>query len=104
MGERLEAGLTAARFLLDANHLGHQLTGNQTWDPQRHVIWARLHSSYQPAAAIDAPEANRLAVTIEAWWPAIEAAITTGYSNARSEGYNRMAKHQGPRSCLPRIP
>jgi transposase len=28
-------------------------------------------------------------------WPAIEAAITTGYSNARSEGYNRLAKHVG---------
>ncbi len=29
------------------------------------------------------------------WWPAIEAGITTGYSNAKSEGYNRLAKHQG---------
>jgi hypothetical protein len=38
---------------------------------------------------------HRLAATIEAWWPAVEAAITTGYSNARSEGYNRLAKHQG---------
>jgi transposase len=38
---------------------------------------------------------HRLAATIEAWWPAIEAAITTGHSNARSEGYNRLAKHQG---------
>jgi len=38
---------------------------------------------------------HRFAATIEAWWPAVEAAITTGYSNARSEGYNRLAKHQG---------
>ena len=35
-------------------------------------------------------KAPGLASTIEAWWPAIEAAIITGYSNARSEGYNRL--------------
>jgi len=64
-------------------------------NPQRHLIRTRLDSFYQHAAATDAPEAHRLAATIEAWWPAIEAAITTGYSNARSEGYNRLAKHQG---------
>lgn len=54
-----------------------------------------LDSFYQHAAATDAPEAHRLAGTIEAWWPAIEAAILTCYSNARSEGYNALAKHQG---------
>jgi transposase len=64
-------------------------------NPERHLIRTRLDSFYQQAAATDAPEAHRLAATIEAWWPAIEAAITTGYSNARSEGYNRLAKHQG---------
>jgi len=64
-------------------------------NPERHIIRTRLDSFYQHAAASDAPEAHRLAATIEAWWPAIEAAITTGYSNARSEGYNRLAKHQG---------
>src|SRR5665811_1224837 len=64
-------------------------------NPQRHVIRAPLDSFYQHAAATDAPEAHRLASTIEAWWPAIEAGILTGYSNARSEGYNRLAKHQG---------
>jgi transposase len=64
-------------------------------DPQRRLIRARLDSFYQYAAATDAPEVHRLAATIEAWWPAIEAGILTGYSNARSEGYNRLAKHQG---------
>jgi len=64
-------------------------------NPERHLIRTRLDSFYRHAAATDAPEAHRLAATIEAWWPAIEAAITTGYSNARSEGYNRLAKHQG---------
>ena len=38
---------------------------------------------------------HRFAATVEQWWPAIEAAIVTDYSNARSEGYNRLAKHQG---------
>ena len=64
-------------------------------NPERHVIRTRLDSFYQQAAATDAPEAHRLAATVEAWWPAIEAGLLTGYSNSRSEGYNRLAKHQG---------
>ena len=40
------------------------------------------------------PEAHRLAETIETWWPAVLAAITTGHTNARSEGY-RLAKQVG---------
>ncbi|MDN5760573.1 MAG: transposase, partial [Tomitella sp.] len=61
----------------------------------REVISHRLWRFYEGAAASSSPEIHRLAATVEAWWPAIEAAITTGYSNARSEGYNRLAKHQG---------
>lgn len=61
----------------------------------RELISHRLWKFYAQAAASDIPEAHRLAETIEAWWPAVEAAITTGYSNARSEGYNRLAKHVG---------
>ncbi|SDY75111.1 Transposase [Modestobacter sp. DSM 44400] len=38
---------------------------------------------------------QRLAATLETWWPAIFAGLDTGYSNARSEGYNRLAKHVG---------
>lgn len=38
---------------------------------------------------------HHLAGTVEAWWAAVEAAITTGYSNAHSRGYNRPAKHEG---------
>lgn len=64
-------------------------------NPERHLIRTRLDSFYQHAAAADAPEAHRLAATIEAWWPSIEAGILTGYSNARSEDCNRLAKHQG---------
>ena len=54
-----------------------------------------LHHFYASAAASGAPEIHRLATTVETWWPAIEAAILTGHSNARSEGYNRLAKHEG---------
>jgi transposase len=64
-------------------------------DPERHLIRTRLHEFYARAAASTTPEVHRLATTVEAWWPAIEAAILTGYSNARSEGYNRLAKHEG---------
>ena len=59
--------------------------------PEPHV----LHHFYASAAASSAPEIHRLAATTETWWPAIEAAILTGHSNARSEGYNRLAKHEG---------
>ena len=64
-------------------------------NPERHVIRTRLDSFYRQAAATGAPEAHRLAATVEAWWPAIEAGLLTGHSNSRSEGYNRLAKHQG---------
>ena len=60
-----------------------------------HDIAHRLFRFYDWCARVDIPEVTTLATTIEAWWPAVEAAITTGYSNARSEGYNRLAKHQG---------
>ena len=71
------------------------LLGLAGTNPERHIIRTRLDNFYQSAAATDAPEVHRLAATIEAWWPTIEAGILTGYSNSRSEGYNRLAKHQG---------
>jgi transposase len=64
-------------------------------NPDRAVIRERLFTFYNRAAASTAPEVHRLAATVDAWWPAIEAAIITDYSNARSEGYNRLAKHEG---------
>ena len=59
------------------------------------MIRNRLFTFYNRAAASTSPEVHRLAATVETWWPAIEAAIITNYSNARSEGYNRLAKHEG---------
>ena len=64
-------------------------------NPDRSRISHRLWRFYAQAAASDSPEVHRLAATVDTWWDAVEAAINTGYSNARSEGYNRLAKHQG---------
>ncbi|WP_344089200.1 transposase, partial [Nostocoides veronense] len=64
-------------------------------NPERSLIRDRLWALYEQAATSTSPEVHRFAATIEQWWPAIEAAIVTDYSNARSEGYNRLAKHQG---------
>jgi transposase len=35
---------------------------------------------------------ERLATTVSTWWPQILAAITTGITNAASEGINRLIK------------
>ncbi len=69
----------------------------------RHVAYREDHC--QVRSACDIPEAHRLAVTIQAWWPAVEAAVTTGYSNAcvssRSlaplccGGFQRTSQHRG---------
>jgi len=63
--------------------------------PERHQLRERPFTFYNPAAASTAPEVHRLAMTVQTWSPAIMAGIETGYSNSRSEGYNRLAKHDG---------
>lgn len=60
--------------------------------PVRSEISHRLTRFLALVADTEIPEAHKLAKTVEKWWSAIEAAITTGYSNARAEGYNRVAK------------
>ncbi|WP_166682975.1 transposase [Streptomyces aquilus] len=40
----------------------------------------------------DIHDVRQLAVTVDRWWPEIEAFIDTGHSNARSEGINRVIK------------
>jgi transposase len=58
----------------------------------RHQISHRLWRFYQWCADTDIPELHRLAGTIQAWWPQIEAFILTGVTNAASEGVNRLIK------------
>jgi transposase len=40
-----------------------------------------------------------LAETIETWWPAIEVFLTTGLTNARTEGTNRLIKQVKRAAC-----
>jgi len=61
----------------------------------RYEISAALHKFYRFCAACSVPEIRRLVDTIERWQQPIIAAITTGLSNARSEGYKRIVKHVG---------
>jgi transposase len=61
-------------------------------NPSHHQISQRLWAFYQWCADTDIPELHRLATTIQAWWPQIEAFILTGVTNAASEGVNRLIK------------
>jgi transposase len=58
----------------------------------RHQISHRLWAFHHWCADTDIPELHRLATTIQAWWPQIEAFILTGVTNAASEGINRLIK------------
>jgi hypothetical protein len=60
--------------------------------PDRTRISALLTQFYESAAASGLPEMERLATTVSTWWPQILAAITTGITNAASEGINRLIK------------
>jgi transposase len=60
--------------------------------PTRPQVSALLARFYENAAASGLPECARLAQTISTWWPQILAAITTGVTNAGSEGVNRVIK------------
>jgi transposase len=63
--------------------------------PDPREISRRLTAFYDHSAASSAPEVHRLATTVDKWWPTVLAGLESGYSNSRSEGYNRLAKHAG---------
>jgi transposase len=65
----------------------------------RHEISHRLYRFYRWCADADIPEATTLATTIETWWPAVLAFLTTGITNAKTEGTNRLAKDVARRAC-----
>lgn len=58
----------------------------------RATICRLLVRFYESAGASGLPEMERLATTVSTWWPQICAAITTGVTNAASEGVNRLIK------------
>jgi len=65
----------------------------------RDEIRHRLGIFYHWCAAADLDELNTLATTVETWWPAIEAFIATGITNARTEGINRLIKQVKRSAC-----
>ena len=58
----------------------------------RPVINALLVRFHENADTGGLPEIARLAGTVSTWWPEMHAAITTGVTNAGSEGTNRVVK------------
>jgi transposase len=60
--------------------------------PDRSVISHRLYRFFTWCADAGVPELERLAATIETWWPCLEAFLHTKITNAKSEGYNRVVK------------
>ena len=58
----------------------------------RSVISHRLYRLYTWCADAAVPELERLATTIDTWWPRIEAFLHTKITNAASEGYNWVVK------------
>lgn len=58
----------------------------------RSDIAHRLTRFYTWCATVDIPEVTRLAATVDAWWPQSEAFLTTGITNAGTEGTNHLSK------------
>ena len=82
-----------------------QLLALSGTNPERAIIRARLWRQYGQAAASPSPGVHRFAATIEAWWPAIEAAITTDHSNATIRGLQPPRETPSPqRLRLPQRP
>jgi hypothetical protein len=85
IGEPILAAWTVKEDLMDL--LALHSTG-----PDRATVCRLLVKFYESADASGLPEMQRLAGTVSTWWPEILAAITTGVTNAGSEGVNRLIK------------
>lgn len=68
-------------------------------DASRDQTARALHRFYSWCAEADIDELTTLATTVETWWPAIEAFIATGITNARTEGINRLIKQVKRSAC-----
>lgn len=62
-------------------------------------IACKLFAFYHWCASTDIDEVHTLATTVETWWPAIEAFISTGITNAKTEGLNRLIKQVKRSAC-----
>ncbi len=72
-----------------------QLLAERDPDRVRHRLWR----FYDACARVEIPEVERLATTIETWWPAIAVFLELGVTNARTEGYNRIIKQTKQVAC-----
>ena len=64
-----------------------------------HLTRHRLHRFLTWCVDSQIPELLVLAATVDDWWPEINAFVQTGITNARTEGYNRLAKQVKRVSC-----
>ena len=64
-----------------------------------HLTRHRLHRFLTWCIDSQIPELLTLAATVDDWWPEINAFVTTGITNARTEGYNRLVKQVKRVSC-----
>lgn len=64
-----------------------------------HLTRHRLHRFLSWCIDSQVPELVALAGTVDTWWPEINAFITTGITNARTEGYNRLVKQVKRSAC-----
>jgi transposase len=60
--------------------------------PSRGQIVDALYQFYSRCGESGLPELERLATTVQTWWPEILAFLQTGITNAGSEGTNRVIK------------
>jgi transposase len=85
IGPPILAAWNAKEDLLD-------LLATARTQPHRESVHRLLRRFYTRCADSDLPELHRLATTIETWWPQINAFLSTGITNAGSEGTNRVIK------------
>ena len=64
-----------------------------------HLTRHRLHRFLTWCIDSQIHELLTLATTIDTWWPEINAFVTTGITNAGTEGYNRLAKQVKRVAC-----
>jgi transposase len=85
IGEPITTAWNAKEDLLD-------LLATARTHPNREQVRDLLYRFYQRCADADIPELERLATTVETWWPEILAFVHTGITNAGSESTNRVIK------------
>ncbi|MFJ9480807.1 transposase [Streptomyces mirabilis] len=86
-GRQIHAGWQAKELLRDlASKHTHTAPDHSAISAARHRFNAHI------ADHAHLPELRTLAETIDTWWDGIEAYITTGITNAASEGNNRLIK------------